>query len=141
MRMNRFLLVGAVGAALLGAAAPASAQLPAAPTPAQVRESHSHAHPTSPMAAVREIFVRQERFKSQNGRYAGTLAELGYSNTSGLEATLTSPDPTSYTIVARHEGVECAGYVGDVAAPRPYVERPSAVRCNTPNAASHGHRH
>lgn len=140
--MNKHrLLIAAAGAAALCFTAPISAQLPAAPTPEQVRESHEHAHPTSPMAAVREILVRQERFKSRNGRYASTLTELGYSNTSGLEATLTSPNSTSYAVVARHEGVECAVYVGEVAPPRPYVERPSAVRCNTPDAASHGHRH
>lgn len=140
MTINR-LLLAAAGAALFLVTAPSAAQLPAAPTPEEVRASRAHSAPTSPTSAVRQIFVRQERFKSQNGRYASTLSELGYSNTSGLQATLTSSNATSYAVIAEYQGTECALYVGDIAPPRPYVERPSAVRCNRPEtAASHRHR-
>lgn len=142
MKLHAFLLSCATAGVLI-AAAPAGAQqrIPPPPTRAQVQAGLDHAHPTSPLATVRQIAVMQEGFKMQNGRYATSLTELGVSSSPGMETTLTVSSATSYSAVAKYGNSECAFFVGEIRAPRPYVDEQRAVRCNSEAAAASGHRH
>lgn len=140
MRSGIGFVVASAAALLLHV--PAFGQdLPAPPTAEQVRASRSHAQSTHPMSIVRQIVVHQEQFRNRNGRYAETFAELGYGPPEGVNGTLTRPNNASYSTVVRTGEMECAAYVGEVEPPRPYVERPSAVRCNAAAQPAQSHRH
>lgn len=73
----------------------------------------------------------QAQYKTEKGRYTSSLGALGITPSDGVSVSIIQADAGGYSAIASNDKHECAIYVGDVRAPRGYVNGPDAVFCRS----------
>ena len=80
-------------------------------------------------ADLNRLNAQQADYASANGRYAGTLEDLGFTASDDIQVSVIQGDSRGFSAIASDGDNECAIYVGEVRAPRGYVNGPNAVFC------------
>jgi len=78
---------------------------------------------------LNRLNAQQANYASENGRYAEDIGALGFTPAEGVNVSVIQGDDRGFSAIASDEKNECAIYVGDVRAPRGYVNGPNAVFC------------
>jgi hypothetical protein len=78
---------------------------------------------------LNRLGAQQANYASENGRYAESIGTLGFTPSDGVNVSVIQGDDRGFSAIASDEKNECAIYVGDVRAPRGYVNGPNAVFC------------
>ncbi len=80
-------------------------------------------------ADLNRLKAQQADYMSTNGRYAENLESLGFAPSDGVNVSVIQGDGRGFSAIASNAKGECAIYVGEVRAPRGYVNGPNAVFC------------
>ena len=80
---------------------------------------------------LNRLNAQQADYKTDHGRYAESLGTLGYSPSKDVNVSVIQGDDRGYSAIASDGKNECAIYVGQVRAPRGYVNGPNAVFCRS----------
>lgn len=80
-------------------------------------------------ADLNRLNAQQAEYATANGRYAATIADLGFTPSEGVEVSMIQGDDRGFSAIASDDKNECAIYAGEVRAPRGYVNGPNAVFC------------
>lgn len=80
-------------------------------------------------ADLNRLNAQQAEYATANGRYAGTIGDLGFTPSDGVEVSVIQGDDRGFSAIASDGKNECAIYTGEVRAPRAYVNGPNAVFC------------
>lgn len=80
-------------------------------------------------ADLNRINAQQADYAATNGRYAGSIGDLGFAPSDGVSVSVVQGDDRGFSAIASDAKNECAIYVGEVRAPRGYVNGPNAVFC------------
>jgi len=80
-------------------------------------------------ADLNRLNAQQADYMATNGRYAESIGGLGFAPSDGVSVSVIQGDDRGFSAIASDEKNECAIYVGEVRAPRGYVNGPNAVFC------------
>lgn len=80
-------------------------------------------------ADLNRLKAQQADYMSTRGSYAENLESLGFAPSDGVSVSVIQGDARGFSAIASNAKNECAIYVGEVRAPRGYVNGPNAVFC------------
>lgn len=102
------------------------------------QDVRERAHLSAISSDFKHFGIAQEQFHFVNNTYAGSLEELEFQGTNGVEINVSEATITGWSAVGTHAGLSsdqgCAIYLGDASVPalpdgQPHTAGPGAVQC------------